>query len=59
MTVNGNSDNQANQEGTALSPEQKRQLVERVYQLLLQEVRINYERRRPQTGLRRYGQGGR
>jgi len=42
-----------------LSPETVRKVADRVFQLLKQEARIDFERRRPPHNSRRYGQGGR
>jgi hypothetical protein len=43
------------QQTPALTPEMVRQVADRVYRLLLQEARIDFERRRPPYDGRRIG----
>jgi hypothetical protein len=61
MLLDDNETNEpaGNQQSQALTPEQIRKVADRVYQLLKQEARIDYERRRPPQIGRRYVQGGR
>ncbi len=50
---------EADQERQDLSQEKLRELADRVYQLLKEEARIEYERYRPANNHRPFGQGGR
>jgi hypothetical protein len=42
-----------------ISPELVRKVADRVYRLLCQEARIDYERRRPLSSAKHFRQGGR
>lgn len=46
-------------EAQAITPEVARKVADRVFQLLKEEARIEYERYRPVNNHRRFGQGGR
>lgn len=59
MRENETQGSAAGSPSTELTPEQIRQVADRVYQLLRREVRIEMERRRPVANGRRHGQGGR
>lgn len=55
----GAQTSEVGQESQQLSTEQLRKLADRVFHLLKEEARIEYERFRPTSNHRRYRQGGR
>jgi hypothetical protein len=55
----GTQSSETGTDSEKLSPEMVRKVADRVYQLLMQEVRIEHERFRPAENHRRFGQGGR